>query len=176
MKILETNRLVLRTFTMDDAPFYLALVNEPGWLRFIGNRGLSQLEETRTAILTGPVAMYERLGFCLYVVEQKTGVEANTSIGICGLIKRDQLDDVDLGFAFLAEYGGYGYALEAAQATMDYANSTLGLKRVVAITSPDNISSIKLLQKIGFKFEKMMTFKSTNPDAPDTQLFGYEFN
>ncbi len=176
MKIFETNRLVLRTFTVDDAPFFMALVNEPGWLRFIGNRHLTTLEDTRDAILKGPIAMYERLGFCLYVVEQNDHAQTSTSVGICGLIKREQLDDVDLGVAFLAEYGGQGYAFEAAQATLNYANNTLGLKRIVAITSPDNISSIKLLEKIGFRFEKMMAYKSSKPDELDTQLFGYDFN
>ena len=170
MNILETERLTLRTFTIDDAPFYLQLVNEPAWLRFIGNRGLTTIEQTRAAILKGPIAMHERLGFCLYLVSLKSDT---TPIGICGLIKRDQLEEVDLGFAYLKQFWGHGYALEAARAIMDYAKNTVGLKRIVAITSPDNFSSIKLLEKIGFRFEKILPHMS---DKLDTKLFIHDFD
>ncbi len=173
MTVLDTPRLRLRTFTTDDAAFFMALVNDPAWERFIGKRNLKNLDDTRTAILNGPMAMYARYGFCLYVAELKSD---NTAVGICGLIKRDQLIDVDLGFAFLERYRGQGYAREAASATMEYAENTQRLKRIVAITSLDNETSISLLEKIGFKFEKLMSFKAEAPETMDTKLFAYEFD
>ena len=162
-QIIGTQRLALRAFTTDDAAFFMELVNDPEWERFIGKRNLNNLDDTRAAILKGPMAMFERHGFCLYVVELKSD---HTAIGICGLI----------GFAFLDRYRGQGYALEAARATMDYANNTQGLKRIVAITSPDNDSSIALLEKIGFQFESLMTFNTVTSNTPDTKLFAYEFD
>ena len=172
-QIIGTQRLALRAFTTDDAAFFMELVNDPAWERFIGKRHLNNLDDTRAAILKGPMAMFERHGFCLYVVELKSD---STAIGICGLIKRDQLVDIDLGFAFLERYRGQGYALEAARATMEYANHTQGLKRIVAITSLDNDNSIALLKKIGFQFESLMTFNTVTPNTPDTKLFAYKFD
>ncbi len=172
MIILETPRLRLRTFNTDDAAFFMALVNDPAWERFIGKRNLTNLDDSRTAILNGPMAMYARYGFCLYVAELKSD---DTAVGICGLIKREQLIDVDLGFAFLERYRGHGYAREAASATTEYAEKTQGLKRIVAITSLDNESSISLLEKVGFKFEKLMSFNAEAPEIIDTKLFSCEF-
>jgi RimJ/RimL family protein N-acetyltransferase len=169
MKILETERLLLRTISIDDAEFYLRLVNEPTWLQFIGNKGVYTLENARTAILQGPVDMFERLGFCLYLVECKPD---STPIGICGLIKRDTLDDVDIGFAFLPEYCGQGYAYESAFAAMQYGKNEVGLKRLVAIVAPNNDHSIRLLEKLGMKFERMLRLKEG--DAP-TKLYGFNF-
>ena len=105
IKILETDRLILRRLSVEDAAFILELVNDPLWLRFIGDRGVRTLDEARAYILNGPVAMYERAGFGLYLVERKID---STSLGMCGLIKRDGLDDVDLGFAFLPGDNGIG--------------------------------------------------------------------
>ena len=169
MQMLETERLILRTFSEDDAPFYMELVNDPVWIRFIGQRNLHNLTDTRVAIVKGPIAMFARHGFCLFVAERKRD---SIATGICGLIKRDQLDDVDLGFAFLPAFRGQGYALEAASATMDYAKNTVGLKRIVGLTNPDNLSSIKLLEKMGFVFEKLI---SLGVEKIDTKLFVYEF-
>src|SRR6185503_18613176 len=135
--MIETTRLTIRRLSADDAEFILKLLNEPSWLRFIGDKGVRTVEDARAYILNGPVEMYSRLGFGLYLVELK---EEGISIGMCGLIKRDALEDVDIGFAFLPEYWGKGYAYEAAAAVMSYARSALGLKRVVAITSVDNDS------------------------------------
>jgi RimJ/RimL family protein N-acetyltransferase len=166
MTILETNRLTIRRLTPDDAEFILKLLNEPSWLRFIGDKGVRTVEDARAYILNGPVEMYSRLGFGLYLVELK---DEGVSIGICGLIKRDALEDVDIGFAFLPEYWGKGYAYEAAAAVMSYAASVLSLKRIVAITSVDNDSSAKLLEKLGFSFEKMIKL---SPESPEIKLFG----
>ncbi|MGG0658493.1 GNAT family N-acetyltransferase [Rummeliibacillus pycnus] len=153
MKILETNRLILRLQTTDDAAFILELMNDPSWLRFIGDRGVRTLDDARDYILNGPVRMYEQFGFCLYLVERK---EDHAKIGICGLVKRDSLKDVDIGFAFLPKYWSKGYAYEAASAVMSYGKDILGLTRIVAITSQDNKASESLLEKVGFQFEKLI--------------------
>ncbi|MBD1871472.1 GNAT family N-acetyltransferase [Cyanobacteria bacterium FACHB-471] len=153
MRVVETEHLILRRLTVEDSEFILALLNDPLWLRFIGDKGVRTLNDARDYILKNLVAMYERLGFGLYLTELKgTGV----SIGICGLIKRDFLEDVDLGFAFLQEFRGKGYAYESASAVMEYGRSSFGLNRIVAIASPDNFDSAKLLEKLGFRFERMV--------------------
>jgi RimJ/RimL family protein N-acetyltransferase len=166
LKILETDRLILRRLSTEDAEFILRLLNEPSWLRFIGNKGVRTVEDARAYILKGPVEMYSRLGFGLYLVELK---EEGSSIGICGLIKRDSLEDVDLGFAFLPKYWGRGYAYEAASAVMTYGGNVIGLKRIVAITSVDNDSSARLLEKLGLRFEGMVKLSN---DSEEVKLFG----
>jgi RimJ/RimL family protein N-acetyltransferase len=170
MKVLETNRLIVRRLSTEDAEFILKLLNEPSWLRFIGDKGVRTVEDARAYILNGPVEMYSRLGFGLYLVESK---EEGLSIGMCGLIKRDALEDVDIGFAFFPEYWGKGYAYEAAAAVMSYAASVLGLNRVVAITSGDNDSSEKLLEKLGLRFEKMIKLSA---ESPEIKLFGTQLD
>ena len=152
MRVLETERLALRWLGAADAHFMLELMNDPHWLRYIGDRGIRSIEAAREYI-NGVRAMYARLGFGLYVVELK---DVDTAMGICGLIKRDWLEDVDLGFAFLARFRGNGYACEAASATLDYAESAVGLRRVVAIVSPENHHSRRLLARLGMQFERMV--------------------
>lgn len=166
LKILETDRLILRHLSPEDAEFILRLLNEPSWLRFIGNKSVKTIDDARSYILRGPVEMYSRLGFGLYLVELKEGA---LSIGICGLIKRDSLEDVDIGFAFFPEHWGRGYAYESASAVMAHARDDFGLKRLVAITSVDNESSIKLLEKLGFRFERMLKLSQ---DGEEVKLFG----
>lgn len=167
MTILETERLILRRLSLDDAGFILELLNEPGWLRFIGDKGVRTLEDARSYILKGPVEMYARHGFGLYLTELK---KDGTPVGLCGLIKRDALKDVDLGYAFLRRFWGNGYAYEAASAVMAYAKATLGLERIVAITTPDNGSSIALLEKAGFAFEGMVQLPG---DGAELKLFAH---
>jgi RimJ/RimL family protein N-acetyltransferase len=167
MIVLETDRLILRRLTVDDAGFMLGLMNEPSWLRYIGDRGVRTLDDARDYIVKGPVDMYSRLGFGLYLTELK---DTHTPIGICGVLKRDALEDVDIGFAFLPGHWGQGYALESASAVLAYATQTLGLRRVLAITSPDNDRSIKLLAKMGFVFDRMVKL---NEDRPESTLFAY---
>lgn len=150
MIVCETDRLVLRELDGDDAPFILELLNDPDWLRYIGDKGVHDLDGARAYIDNGPRAMYARHGFGLYAVELKSD---RTPIGMCGLIRRDTLPDVDIGFAFLPQYRSRGYAREAAQATLAHGRDALGLKRIVAITSPDNDASGRLLQAIGLAFE-----------------------
>jgi RimJ/RimL family protein N-acetyltransferase len=168
LKILETERLVLRWMSTDDAEFILQLLNEPSWLHFIGDRGVRTLEDARTYIVKGPVEMYTRLGFGLYVVELK---ESGIPIGICGLVKREFLDNVDIGFAFLPTYWAKGYAYESASAVMSYGTGVLGLKRIVAITSPDNRSSVRLLEKLGLRYEHIVKYPD---DDQELMLFAIE--
>jgi RimJ/RimL family protein N-acetyltransferase len=162
MKVLETERLVLRRLGDADAPFIVALLNDPGWLRYIGDKGVKSLDDARTYIRTGPAEMYARLGHGLYLVELKQDA---VPIGLCGLIKRDILDDVDLGFAFLPQYRAQGYAREAAAAALAYARDALGLRRIVAITSPDNADSGRLLERIGFHLEGLVRLAGRNEDV-----------
>ncbi len=169
MKILETPRLVLRRLVLEDAPFIQELANDPAWLQYIGDKHVHCLEDARNYIRTGPLDMYARLGFGLYLVALKTGIR----IGMCGLLKRDALQDVDLGFALLAHYRGRGYAQESAAAVLGYARNTLGLKRIVAITSPDNRRSIKLLEGIGFGYQQTLVLPG---QVHETKLFAYLIN
>ena len=166
MIVLETERLTLRWLDVKDAPFILELLNDPAWIQFIGDKGIRNLEDARDYILNGPVAMYHSLGFGLYLVERK---EDLMPLGICGLIKRDSLEDVDIGFAFLEKFRSKGYAYESASAVMDYGEKTLGLNRIVAITSIDNHNSAKLLEKVGLRFEKLLPYS----EDEDVKLFGY---
>ncbi|MGR3763127.1 GNAT family N-acetyltransferase [Rossellomorea sp. NS-SX7] len=153
MKIVETDRLILRWVEEKDAGLIFALLNEPGWLKYIGDKGIRTHEDAEAYIRSGPRAMYEREGFGLFLTELK---EDHTPIGLCGLIKREGLDDVDIGFAFLSDYQSQGYAYEAASATLEFAE-TCGLKRIVAITTKDNHSSSKLLEKLGMKLDGFVT-------------------
>jgi|SRR5215469_4002245 len=149
MRILDTERLVLSHLTPEDAPFILELVNEPDWLRFIGDRNVHDLDGARAYIEKVRVEMYARHGFGLYKVSSKTG---SIPLGMCGLLKRDSLPDADIGFAFLARHRGRGYAREAALSALEQGRRDYGLKRILAITDPENASSIRLLEKIGFRF------------------------
>ena len=168
MSNLETDRLRLRHLTLEDAGFILELVNEPAWLRFIGDRGVRTLEDARNYILTGPLESYQRFGFGLDVVELKAD---KSSIGICGLIKREALPDVDIGFALLPRYWGNGYALEAASAVLAWGQGELGLHRIVALTNPDNERSIRVLEKLGMRFEQLLWLSE---DSPMLKLFAVE--
>lgn len=169
MKVLETERLIVRHLATEDAEFILQLLNEPSWLRFIGDKGIRTIEGARDYILKGPVEMYSRLGFGLYLVELK---EEGVSIGICGLIKRDSLESVDIGFAFLPKFWGRGYAYESASAVIEYGRKTFGLTRLVAITSTDNYVSGRLLEKLGFNFERMIKLAG---DSEEIKLFAVDF-
>jgi len=169
VQILETARLRLRTATLDDTAFYLALVNDPDFIEHIGDRGIRTLEEARLALLAGPIAMQEARGHSLHVVELKEGLVA---IGMCGLIKRDTLEEVDIGYAYLPAGRGQGYAFEAAQAVLAHAPA-LGLERVVAITSPGNAASNGLLRKLGMRFERVVQLVA---DGPGSNLYSIELD
>lgn len=158
--VAETERLRLRHFTFEDAPFVLRLLNEPSFIRYITDKGVRTLDDARAYIAATPVASYRKHGFGLNLVELK---DTGAPIGMCGLIKRDALEDVDIGYAFLPEYWSKGYAIEAAAAVMRTANRDFGLHRVVAVTNNDNDSSIRLLEKLGFQFEKMISLYEHEP-------------
>ena len=162
MTICETTRLILRPLQKDDAPFILRLLNEPSFIKNIADKGVRDLEGAWQHILNGPMASYEKNRFGLWRVALK---DTLTPIGICGLIKRDGLDDPDIGYAFLPEFWSQGYAIEAASATMMYAKETLDINRVVAITSPDNQPSIRVLNKLGLTFEKMVMLPGANAES-----------
>ena len=167
MDILATARLRLRTADPDDHAFYHALVNDAAFIEHIGDRGIGTLEEARQSLIEGPIAMQAMRGHSLYVVELKaTGVP----IGMCGLIKRDSLDGVDLGYAFLPGYRGQGYAFEAGRAVLAHAPA-LGLRRVLAIASPGNVASNRLLLKMGMQFER---FTHLAEDDPGTNLYSID--
>jgi RimJ/RimL family protein N-acetyltransferase len=163
--VLETDRLVLRRLTLNDAPFILQLLNEPSFLRFVGDRGVKDLQSARQYLLKGPIASYEKFGFGLFLVFLKG---SGDPIGMCGLLKRDTLPDVDVGFAFLPAHWRKGYAFESASAVLDYGRRAFGLKRIVAITSPDNLASIGVLEKVGLKFEGLTRL---GEDPREVKLF-----
>lgn len=167
MTVTETERLQLRRLTLDDAAFILDIVNQPSWLANIGDKGVRSLDDARHYLLHGPMAMYERHGFGLYAVERR---DDGALMGMCGLIKRDTLDDVDLGYALLPGYWSQGYGREAAAATLEHGMRDCGLRRIVAIVSPHNDGSIRLLEDVGFDFERMLVLPGgTEP----LKLFGF---
>ena len=168
MTIIETERLILRKFTVDDAAFMLDLLNQPSFIQFIGDRGVRTLDDARKIILTRYIDAYDRLGFGVYLTLLRT---SQIPIGICGLIKRDGLEDVDIGYAFLPQYWLQGYASESASAVLVYARSTLGIRRILGITTPDNSGSIRVLEKAGLKFQHMIQFPG---DKTELKLFATE--
>lgn len=161
MSVLETERLALRQLSADDAEFIVELLNQPSFIQNIGDRGVRTNEDAVGYIQNGPVASYERFGFGLYLVELKgTAIP----IGICGLLKRETLQDVDVGFAFLPQFWSRGYAVESASAVLKHGRNVLGIGRILAITSPENHGSIKVLEKIGLRFERLMKLSEGEPE------------
>ena len=165
LTVLETERLILRRMTADDAAFILNLVNEPSFLHFIGDKGVRTHADAVRYIQTGPMANYERFGFGQYLVELKEG---RVPIGMCGLTKKDSLPDPDIGFSFLPAFWSKGYGFESAGAVKAYSKNVLGLNKLVAVTNPDNQSSIKLIEKLGLRFERMIRLSE---DASELKLF-----
>lgn len=165
MKILETERTILREVVETDAEFVLNLLNQPSFIKYIGDRSVQTIEQAREYIESRFAGSYKKFGFGMWAVELK---ETNDPIGLCGFVKRDGLPDADIGFAFLPQFERQGYAFESAAATMKYGRDVLSLKRVLAITSKDNESSGKLLEKLNFKFERLINLP---PDAEELKLF-----
>lgn len=153
MNILETERLRIRQLNAADAGFILELLNDPSFIQNIGDRNVRTLEEARAYILNGPVVSYAKNGFGLSLVILK---ETGESIGMCGLIKRDALEDVDIGYAFLPRYWSKGYAIESTLGMKAYAKDVIQLKRLVGIVDPANEGSIRVLEKTGLTYEKMI--------------------
>jgi len=160
-------RLRLRELTDGDAPFIVALLNDPDFRRYVGDRGVRNEQDALGYLARGPRASYARHGFGLWLVELRSSAQA---IGMCGLLRRDTHPDVEIGFAFLPQFRRQGYALEAARATLELATHTLQLSRVVAITAPDNAASGAILEKLGFRFEHMARYTEDG----ESRLFVFE--
>ncbi len=152
MNIAETDRLLISEFTLEDAPFFMELVNTPNWLKYIGDRNVKTVEDAKNRIETGHLKSYKTHRFGFYKLLLKD--EGNKPIGTCGLIKRDTLEHVDIGFAMLPEYERKGFGYEASIAIMDLAKNKFKLKKIVAITLENNLNSITLLKKLGLVYEK----------------------
>ena len=163
--IAKTERLSLREIKVGDEQFILRLVNEPSFVSNIGDNGLRNLHDARRFILEGYWTNQERQGYGMFLVELRT---QRVPIGGCGLLYRNNLDVTDIGFAFLPEYWGRGFAYEAAEAILKYGHSTLGIKKIVGLTSEDNLGSINLLKKLGMNFEKTVKMSK---DDPGTVLY-----
>lgn len=162
---IETERLLLTELSDDDAGFILGLVNEPSFLRYIGDRGVRTLDDARRYLREGPVASYGKHGYGLLRMGLKPD---GLPIGMCGVLRRDTLPDPDLGFSMLPAHWSKGYACEAAAAVMRHARETARVGRVLAITNVDNDPSIRLLGKLGFRFDRLVRL---GEDTTDLRLF-----
>lgn len=156
--IIESERLLLRKFTPEDAGFIVELVNTEGWIKYIGNKKISNVDQAKDYLNNGPLKSYQVNGFGLWLVQEKS---TGRPVGMCGLIKRDSLPNIDIGFALLPGYSKQGYAYEIAKKTLQYAFEQLQQETILAITLPDNQSSIRLLEKLGMKYIKDFTSKDT---------------
>ncbi|HWT99564.1 MAG TPA: GNAT family N-acetyltransferase [Terriglobales bacterium] len=168
--VLETERLILRHLDVSDADFILALLNEPSFLHYIGDRQVRSVDDAVGYILKGPAASYRQHGFGLDLVQLKSD---GSKIGICGLIQRDYLPHPDIGYAFLQSYCAKGYGVEAAAGVLQHARLVLGLPRVLAITSDENIASIRVLEKIGLGFQNH--FEQPGYPSP-SRLYSVDFD
>jgi len=162
--ILQTHRLQLRQFNVDDWEFIIRLLNSDGWLKYIGDRNVKTKEQAENYLKKGPLKNYEQNGFGLSMVETRNG----KPVGMCGLIKRDYLEHPDIGFALLTEYSSMGYGFEIASALLVHARNDLSMTTILAITVPNNVKSIGLLEKMGLRFVK--SFR-TEPDAEELMLY-----
>jgi len=169
MTVLETDRLLIRHLTTDDAEFILRLVNDPSFIANIGDRGIRSHEQAANYLLDGPIRSYSEHGHGPYLVALKESLEP---IGMCGLLRRAQFEDADLGYAFLPEFWAQGYAFESASAVLRFAHESLGFKRTLGLVSPDNIPSIKLLEKLGFEFSEL---RQIRPSGLPTAVYIHAF-
>jgi RimJ/RimL family protein N-acetyltransferase len=171
--IIETERLFLKPFSPSDSSFIVELMNTEGWIKYIGDRNIKTISQAEEYLESGPGKSYRENGFGLSLVELKA---EGTPIGMCGLIKRDYLDHLDIGFAFLPAYTGQGYAYEVAHKTIEHGFKQLRQKKILAITIPSNASSIKVLEKLGFIYDKTIVSKDTSEElflfAIDKENFG----
>ncbi|MBI1751830.1 MAG: GNAT family N-acetyltransferase [Acidobacteria bacterium] len=150
---LSTERLIIRPFTLEDAPFILRLLNEPSFIENIADKGVRTVEQAAAYLTDGPLASYAVHGHGLWMVQHRS---TGNPMGMCGLIKRDSLPEVDLGYAFCPEFWGLGYAREAAEACLAWGRAQKDLQTVLAIVSPGNAGSIRLLEALRFRYEKTM--------------------
>ena len=164
--ILETERLVLEELSAGDEKFIFELMNSPGWIEHIGDRGINTLDDAINYLNSRLIASYKVNGYGLFKVVLK---DNSTPVGLCGLVNRPSLDYPDIGFAFLPKHMGKGYGYESAAAILIYSKEVLGLEQVVAITSAENTKSQKLLERIGLKFDKIIKL-------PDYEGDNYYYN
>ena len=163
----ETARLTLRHQTLDDAAFVLAVLNDPDFLRHIGDRGVRTLDDAKRYLAEGALASYAAHGFGLWLMQRKTD---GAALGVCGLVKRPGFEDVDVGYALLPAFRGQGYAREAVAGTLEHARTAYGLTRLIAVVNPDNLPSRRLLELEGFVFECMVRMA---PEEPEILLLGW---
>jgi len=152
--LMETERLRLRPVTVDDTALMLAVWNDPAFIENVADRQIRTVEQAREAIENGAQKLFENYGYGPYCMSLKS---EGSMIGICGLFKRENLEDPDIGFGVLPDFCGRGYAGEAAVAVVDYARSELRIDRITAIVSPTNVPSISLIEKLGLTFVRMIT-------------------
>ena len=150
---LETERLIIDEMQPAEAPFVLELLNDEAYIEHIGDRNIRTLEQAQEFLVEKVIASYARNGFGMYAVRLKRD---GSLVGMCGLVKRESLVDIDIGYGFLSQARGHGYALESARCVMDWATTTLGLQRLVAIVSPTNTPSVTLLESLGLRFESIV--------------------
>ncbi|WP_293899659.1 GNAT family N-acetyltransferase [Phenylobacterium sp.] len=162
MSVLETERLVLREAVAEDAPFILALLNSPGFLENIGDRGVRTEDEARAYIVERMIGSYDQHGFGMWLTLQKADA---APVGLAGLVRREGLDVPDVGYAFAPRAWGRGYAQEAAAAVLAHAQGPLGIPILAAITSPENFASMAVLRKIGFTFVGMITLPGAERES-----------
>jgi len=168
MHALLTDRLTISEFSLADADFILELVNTPSWIKFIGDRNIHTKNDAVDYLTKGPLSSYKQHGLGLFKVQLSIG---SLPIGMCGLLKRDELDNPDIGFAFLPGFEGQGYGFESSKAVLDDARDRLGIKQVLAITVKSNKRSIHLSEKLGLQFTKMINMHG---DPEPLMLFSGE--
>tara|TARA_R110002126_G_scaffold8953_7_gene41161 strand:+ start:3891 stop:4412 length:522 start_codon:yes stop_codon:yes gene_type:complete len=169
-KICETDRLTIRRFTLQDAVFIVRLLNDESFIRYIADKQVRSVADAENYLTNGPLASYNNYGFGLKMVLLRASTDSPaTPIGMCGLLKRPELSLPDLGFAFLPEFCGKGYAREAAAATLSQAIEAHGLQTVLAVTKPDNLRSNALLLKLGFAFKDNIALYGA-----DSKLYQYQ--
>lgn len=168
MKILETERTILREVVAEDAEFILDLLNQPSFIKYIGDRNVRTIDEARDYVESRFTSSYRKFGYGMWAVELK---ESAAVLGICGFVRRDSLPNADIGFAFLPQFEKKGYAYESAAAALRYGRENLNLKTILAITSLDNENSGRLLEKLGFKFDRLVVLPPSNDEL---KLFSSE--
>ena len=166
---MNTERLELRWLTLDDTPMMFAVWNDPAFVRFVADRGIRSLEQARAAVEAGPLRLYAEYGYGPFRVRRRAD---GMDMGICGLFRRDGLEEPDIGFAILPDFCGMGYGFEASTAVLQHAREALGLPCVTAIVSPHNDASIGLLEKLGMRYERPIRMPG---DDHDVRLYRIEF-
>lgn len=161
----ETDRLIIRHLELSDAGFVLELLNEPSFIRNIGDRGVRSIQDAESYVQEGPLRSYASLGYGLFLATLRSTLEP---IGVCGLMRRGALEHADLAYAFLPSFHRRGFAVEAATAMLRMAREGLAMEHVLAITNPDNVASMRVLEKLGFRFVGM---KRMPGDESDVRLF-----